>query len=399
MNMLKKQLSMLFVLVAIICSFANVSEAGISMNDFANRYPDGSRAGGDCFWLATRYVQDVCDKNAIRDGVAFYNPSEIRAGDVIHITGHWFIVTGRNGNRLATIDGNWPGNNYVSHSSSRYTIENGTLTSQNMRKKGRRFIEGYHFSQSGNTVNRYVGKPNGLQISTDKKSYALNDNIRFTFRANNASNIYIPIDINDKRADWQEVTGRGNLVYRANRAGKYGFFLHAKNENGEVSGEYKVIYVYDSLPRNLNITTNKTLYNAGEMIVFNFSADNAEEVFLPIDYNGKRESFYNVTGKKSFSIKATKPGVYGFYLHSKNPCGEISGKYMEIKVVDNSAKNGGRLLGDVDGDGTLTMWDLKTLMDYVKGRNVTIVKENSDINGDGKINILDCRALSEIINS
>lgn len=112
------------------------------IKDFRNKYPEGTK--GDCFWLASRFTEIVYGQSNPRNGHRFTSATEIKAGDIIHITGHWFIVLSRNGNQLSTVDGNWT-NGKASYSDNRYTIVNGRLTSQNMQKKNRSLIEGYHF--------------------------------------------------------------------------------------------------------------------------------------------------------------------------------------------------------------------------------------------------------------
>ena len=64
--------------------------------------------------------------------------------------------------------------------------------------------------------------------------------------------------------------------------------------------------------------------------------------------------------------------------------------------------NGGEpsvpLLGDVNGDGTITVTDVTALVDYILGiRNEFFVFENADINGDGTITVTDVTSLVDII--
>ena len=43
--------------------------------------------------------------------------------------------------------------------------------------------------------------PGDAYINTDRESYALGEEVTFSFGAANANGLYIPIDINGKRAD------------------------------------------------------------------------------------------------------------------------------------------------------------------------------------------------------
>ena len=92
------------------------------------------------------YVIDFCkfvfDKNSYSEGTPFSQPSEIRAGDVIHVTNtsHWFVVISRDGNSLTVAEGNWDGKVVVSDDI--YTVEDNIL-----KRNGapfRTFSEAFH---------------------------------------------------------------------------------------------------------------------------------------------------------------------------------------------------------------------------------------------------------------
>lgn len=90
-----------------------------------------------------------------------------------------------------------------------------------------------------------------------------------------------------------------------------------------------------SKPSNFSINTNKTSYNVGETIQFNFSSTGADELYIPIDINGKREHFINVTGKTSYSMQATTPGTYSYTLYGRNKNGEYNIAYKSFSVSGN----------------------------------------------------------------
>lgn len=54
-------------------------------------------------------------------------------------------------------------------------------------------------------------------------------------------------------------------------------------------------------------------------------------------------------------------------------------------------------IGDVNGDGAITLMDLKTLKSYLASNGDGIVPANSDVNGDGLISIPDIKALRQLI--
>lgn len=97
---------------------------------------------GCCAYTAD-FAKYVFGKKSPTSGTKFTNPKDIKAGDVIKVTGsqHWFVVLERNGQKLKTAEGNWGGKVVVS--SSAYTVKNNTLYRNG--KKFRTFAAGYHF--------------------------------------------------------------------------------------------------------------------------------------------------------------------------------------------------------------------------------------------------------------
>ncbi len=194
-------------------------------------------------------------------------------------------------------------------------------------------------NQFGETISDYYtfkveeSKPKDLLIKTNKLEYNVGETVVFDFSATYANELYLPMDYNGKRQDFFDITGKSQFTMKAEKAGVYGFFLYAKNQFGESSSEYYEIKVEEFKPKDLLIKTNKLEYNVGETVVFDFSATYANELYLPMDYNGKRQDFFDITGKSQFTMKAEKAGVYGFFLYAKNQFGESSSQYYQVNVV------------------------------------------------------------------
>ena len=109
-----------------------------------SKRPTISQYGGSgCCAYAADFVKYVFGSDNARGGSAFTNPSEIRSGDVIYVSGkdHWFVVLERNGNQLTTAEGNWGGKVVISKTA--YTVNQNTLMRDG--KKFRTFEKGYHF--------------------------------------------------------------------------------------------------------------------------------------------------------------------------------------------------------------------------------------------------------------
>lgn len=189
----------------------------------------------------------------------------------------------------------------------------------------------------------YVEPPKNCSISTDKIMYYVDEEVNFNFHVENATEIYIPIDYNGTRSDFINVSGKSNYSCTFNNPGVYGFFLYAKNPKGEISSieNYKTIIVYDKAPTNLSIKTTNNEYELGDDVTFNFDSMYDTELSIPIDYNGIRSDFIDVTNKKTLTYKFDKPGVYGYFLYAKNHYGESStvDNYAQFTIYDEAPKN------------------------------------------------------------
>ena len=176
----------------------------------------------------------------------------------------------------------------------------------------------------------YDDTPSGLSITNDKSEYALGETVTFEFESVNAAELYIPLDYNGVRSDFIDVTGKTSYSCSFDKAGTYGYFLYARNKYGENSTvvEYKEFKVYDSAPQELIINNNKKAYRTGEQVEFSFSAAYSTELYIPLDYNGKRIDFIDVTDKNSYICTLEEPGTYGYFLVGRN-------QYGESTTVDN----------------------------------------------------------------
>lgn len=98
-------------------------------------------ASGCCAY-AVDFCKYVFGEDSYRSGQEFYNPGEIRAGDIIKVVGsqHWFVVLGRSGGSLYTAEGNWGGRVVVADGT--YTVSGNTLCRNG--SKFRTFSAGYH---------------------------------------------------------------------------------------------------------------------------------------------------------------------------------------------------------------------------------------------------------------
>ena len=243
-----------------------------------------------------------------------------------------------------------------------------------------------------NYKNTNVEPPTNLSIQSDKSYYSMGETIQFTFTSDYATELYIPIDVNGKRKFFMDVTGRTSYSCTFDEAGDYGFYLVARNAYGEATAKYMDFKIYDTVPQNLTIETDKKIFKLGESINFKFSCDYETELYIPVDVNGKRKFFIDVTGKDSYSCSFDEIGTYGFYLVARNAYGEATAKYMEFKIISP-------IQGDLNQDGTLSLTDLIPLQQSLL-RQTTLTADQAqlaDYNGEGSINVLDLMLLKRAL--
>ncbi|MBO4821235.1 MAG: starch-binding protein [Prevotella sp.] len=84
-----------------------------------------------------------------------------------------------------------------------------------------------------------------------------------------------------------------------------------------------------------------------------------------------------------------KDGVLRMTLESDVATWQVG----EVSILKNA-----RILGDVNGDGSITVTDVTLMVDYILGKqNDNFIKDNADVNIDGTITITDVTALVNII--
>lgn len=109
----------------------------------------------------------------------FYSTADIRTGDIIQITNHWFVVLERNGNKLKVAEGNVSGK--WSRVTNNYWLENGKLYDY-WNKRYATLIVGYHYNFS-------YPVPGKSSLKTDTNLSEEKD-VVFSWTATNNTNSY-----------------------------------------------------------------------------------------------------------------------------------------------------------------------------------------------------------------
>ena len=117
------------------------------------------------------------------------------------------------------------------------------------------------------------------------------------------------------------------------------------------------------------------------------------DIILPADWtnvNGITDLNYTIDG-------LTPETKYEVQVMGYND--EFDGDWCDI-VEFTTTEESAILIGDVDGDGTVGIGDVTTLIDYLLGTDVPVfIEDNANINGDDTISIGDVTALIDMLNN
>lgn len=202
MKNMKRALAMLLVVVTaalLLLQLAPAAQAAISTATFAtkvqefisdSRWKNGT-AWGDSQkpklskWSSTGCCAYAADFAAYvygstsaawtgSDFKKFTNLNDIRAGDIIHISNHWFVVIERTGNNFYTVEGNF--DDKVRVTKEGWGIKNGQIYNLKVSDGARTFEYGYHyqFSDSGSSSTTTTYSSSQIFYNIDLSAAVLN---------------------------------------------------------------------------------------------------------------------------------------------------------------------------------------------------------------------------------
>ncbi len=132
---------------------------------WANIHPKLSKSGASgCAAYCADFTKYCYGIDGITSRDSYKDPSQIRAGDVVHLTsegsGHWFVVLRREGKYLLTGDGNWGdvariGWNYM-------------ISGKDVLGSRHHFDVGYHFISPLSTSGKWVKDSKGWRYTYPK---------------------------------------------------------------------------------------------------------------------------------------------------------------------------------------------------------------------------------------
>ncbi len=179
-----------------------------------------------------------------------------------------------------------------------------------------------------NNPGDYTEAPRNVSLSVNKSLYAAGETVTFTCAGTNVSGYTIGIDRDGTRI----FTGDINAVYETSftDAGTYSAYVSAWNAVGTVDSARVTFTVYNTVPTNVSVSTNKSNFSAGETITFTCTGTNAIGYTIGITKDGNRifTGDVNAVYETSFS----EPGSYAAYVTAWNSIGTIDSQWITFSV-------------------------------------------------------------------
>ena len=127
-----------------------------------------------------------------------------------------------------------------------------------------------------------------------------------------------------------------------------------------------------------------------------------DPVTVQLFKSGSSAAAYNTTVKgnsASYTISGITPGTYTMKVSKKN---HVTREYSVTVSTGTKTQNAEiRLLGDVNGDGRVNTMDCTRLFKHVNKTQLltdAYAQKCADTNGDGRVNTMDCTALFKHVN-
>ncbi len=240
-------------------SFVNDSKwcHGTSWNQISPKL--STYQGWGCVAYGCDFTAYVYGINAYNQGSEFYNPSEIRTGDVLRVNNsHTFVVLERDGSKLWAAEGGfgYEPNQTVRVSSDVYTVSGNTL---NDRYNGNKTLTvGYHFDTGGATTRRDNADTTPPTISNARIGELREEG--FTVLANVTDNVGVA---SVRCAVWTEKGGQDDLKWYDMVAtdNAYSFWsrISFANHNGERGKYIAHVYAYDAAGNQVSAAAEATI--------------------------------------------------------------------------------------------------------------------------------------------
>ncbi len=179
-----------------------------------------------------------------------------------------------------------------------------------------------------NYVPDYTEPPTNVSLSVNKSLYAAGETVTFTCAGTNVSGYTIGIDRDGTRI----FTGDINAVYETSftDAGVYSAYVTAWNTVGTVDSARVTFTVYNTVPTDVCLSTNKSHFSTGETVTFTCVGTNVCGYIIGIDRDGSRIFTGDISAMYETSF--TDAGSYMAYITAWNALGSVDSARIYFDV-------------------------------------------------------------------
>lgn len=224
-------------------------------------------------------------------------------------------------------------------------------------------------------------------IKINKDAIEKGQSISFTYGAEHSNGYFtIGIDKGDKRIHTKDIQ-TNSYTYTFSEAGDYSAYVTCYGNAGLADTKRVYFKVYDKFPAlNAWIRTDNDRIVKGQSITFTYGAEHSNGYFtIGIDKDNKRIHTKDIQ-TSYYQYTFNEVGNYSAYVTCYGDGGLADTERVFITVYEN-------LLGDVDGDGEVSIVDATHIQRYNAQLQITIDIETllkcGDIDGDDEVTVLD----------
>ena len=230
-------------------------------------------------------------------------------------------------------------------------------------------------------------------IRIDKDMIEKGQSITFTYGADHSNGYFtIGIDKDDKRIHTKDIQ-TSSYTYTFTEAGDYSAYVTCYGNGGLADTERIYFKVYEKFPAlNAWINIDKTSIIKGQSLTFTYGADHSNGHYtIGIDKDGNRIHTKDIQ-TSSYTYTFTEVGEYSAYVTCYGDGGLADTEKVYFTVYDDI------LLGDVDGDGEVTIIDATCIQRKLASiATANFVEAAADADEDGELSVLDATEIQRNI--
>lgn len=247
---------------------------------------------------------------------------------IVRLSGHTVVVdnTRTLQNGYATISNSWTTSNYnvpLTNMSSRYSVQ---------------FIDLFKGASYTSSPQNPMTIPTDAWIWSEKTAIATNETVSFNFNAKNATKFVLGIYKDSK--EYAIIDNGSSDWYTASFSEPGNYHIHAAcyNSNGHCDSNYIYFTVYDNVPTQAWIISNKTNnVFVNEQVVFDFGANNVTKYVIGIYKDSKEFAIIDNGISKQYITSFSEPGNYHIHVACYNKFGHTDSNYIYFTVSERKS--------------------------------------------------------------